>query len=205
MTTSGTCLFLVHRRWPRRRYSPRRATLLWTRGRLGQLFHFLGMPKRAAEDKGPALVKKPRVASSGNGRKAAASKPVEVPEVPRPRVVTTTVSPAMLSDNPPKSGPDPSSIRRRMNPDSLAFRLGPELVKELESLLTPDMTEMPPFSVRQEIQQRFKVDRRNIYDWFHNKGLRVSSSEKRNEQRAEKLKETRSLPNTRIQASVFFV
>ena len=163
------------------------------------------MPKRAAEDKGPPLVKKPRVASSGNGRKASASKPVEVPEVPRPRVVTTTVSPAMLSDNPPKSGPDPSSIRRRMNPDSLAFRLGPELVKELESLLTPDMTEMPPFSVRQEIQQRFKVDRRNIYDWFHNKGLRVSSSEKRNEQRAEKLKETRSLPNTRIQAGIFFV
>lgn len=67
--------------------------------------------------------------------------------------------------------------RRRVNPDSLAVRLGPELIKELESLLVPGSTEMPPFAARQEIQKRYNIDRRHIYDWYHTKGLRVSSRE----------------------------
>ncbi|KAI0094542.1 hypothetical protein BDY19DRAFT_913314 [Irpex rosettiformis] len=161
------------------------------------------MPKRSADDEGPAMVKKPRGTSSGGpSRRVSEAEPQEVPSPEAQRLRTSsTVSPAMLS-GPPKTLPDPTSIRRRMNPDSLAFRLGPDLIKELEKLLTPGMTEMPPFSVRQEIQQRYKVDRRHIYDWFHNKGLRVSSSEKRNEQRAAKLKDTRSMPDTRIQRRI---
>ncbi|CCM03761.1 uncharacterized protein FIBRA_05907 [Fibroporia radiculosa] len=71
------------------------------------------------------------------------------------------------------------SFKRRVNPESLAVRLGPELVKELEALLVPGMTEMPPFSVRQAIQQRYGINRRHIYDWFHSKGLRVTKEEKR--------------------------
>ncbi|KAI0682320.1 hypothetical protein BC835DRAFT_1299844 [Cytidiella melzeri] len=61
---------------------------------------------------------------------------------------------------------------------------------------------MPPFSVRQKIQKKYDVDRRHVYDWFHNRGLRVSSSEKRNEQRAARLKEVRTLPDTRIQKRI---
>lgn len=63
--------------------------------------------------------------------------------------------------------------RRRVNPEALALRLGPELVKELDALITPGMIEMPPFSARRQIQERFKVDRRHIYDYYHAKGLRV--------------------------------
>lgn len=69
--------------------------------------------------------------------------------------------------------------RRRVNPESLAVRLGPQLIKELEALLEPGMSEMPPFAVRQEIQQRYNINRRHIYDWFHSKGLRVTKEEKR--------------------------
>ncbi|KAI0361095.1 hypothetical protein OH77DRAFT_1392173 [Trametes cingulata] len=38
---------------------------------------------------------------------------------------------------------------------------------------------MPSFAIRQQIQQRYKVDRRHIYDWFHSKGLRVTKEDKR--------------------------
>ncbi|KAI0334459.1 hypothetical protein GY45DRAFT_1242809 [Cubamyces sp. BRFM 1775] len=38
---------------------------------------------------------------------------------------------------------------------------------------------MPSFAIRQQIQQRHKVDRRHIYDWFHSKGLRVTKEDKR--------------------------
>lgn len=77
---------------------------------------------------------------------------------------------------------DPSTIlqntRRRVNPDSLANRLGPELVKELGALLRPGVTEMPSFTARQAIQKKYNIDRRHIYDWYHTKGLRVSTKEK---------------------------
>lgn len=98
--------------------------------------------------------------------------------------------------------PSNAAIRRRMNPDSLAGRLGPDLVKELESLLKPGMTEMPSFTVRQEIQQRYNIDRRHVYDWFHNKGLRVTTSEKREERRAMRAREHAHMPTTRNQAQV---
>lgn len=59
------------------------------------------------------------------------------------------------------------------------MRLGPQLVNELEALLQPGATEMPPFHVRQAIQKRYDIDRRHIYDWFHSKGLRVTKDDKR--------------------------
>jgi hypothetical protein len=31
---------------------------------------------------------------------------------------------------------------------------------------------MPPFSVRRDIQIKFGIDRRHIYDFFHSRGLR---------------------------------
>ncbi|KAI0081151.1 hypothetical protein K474DRAFT_1588531 [Panus rudis PR-1116 ss-1] len=34
---------------------------------------------------------------------------------------------------------------------------------------------MPSFAARQRIQKKYQVDRRHIYDWYHTKGLRVSS------------------------------
>lgn len=73
----------------------------------------------------------------------------------------------------------PASTRRRVNPESLAVRLGPELVTELESFVKPGVIEMPSFAIRQEIQERYNVDRRHIYDWFHSKGLRVTKEDKR--------------------------
>ncbi|KAI0756523.1 hypothetical protein C8Q80DRAFT_1264570 [Daedaleopsis nitida] len=75
--------------------------------------------------------------------------------------------------------PPPLSNKRRVNPDSLALRLGPELVAELESFVQPGVIEMPSFAIRQEIQMRHNVDRRHIYDWFHSKGLRVTKEDKR--------------------------
>ncbi|KAH8997448.1 hypothetical protein EDB92DRAFT_1429142 [Lactarius akahatsu] len=62
--------------------------------------------------------------------------------------------------------------RRRVNPESLAARLGPELVAEMEKHIIPGSIEMPPFSVRRDIQVKFGIDRRHIYDFFHSRGLR---------------------------------
>ncbi|KAH9044640.1 hypothetical protein EDB85DRAFT_475960 [Lactarius pseudohatsudake] len=62
--------------------------------------------------------------------------------------------------------------RRRVNPESLAARLGPELVAEMEKHILPGSIEMPPFSVRRDIQVKFGIDRRHIYDFFHSRGLR---------------------------------
>ena len=62
--------------------------------------------------------------------------------------------------------------RRRVNPESLAARLGPELVAEMEKHIVPGSIEMPPFSVRRDIQVKFGIDRRHIYDFFHSRGLR---------------------------------
>ena len=71
------------------------------------------------------------------------------------------------------------AAKNRVNPESLATRLGPQLVSELEALLQPDATEMPPFHIRQAIQKRYNIDRRHIYDWFRSKGLRVTKDERR--------------------------
>ncbi|KAJ3535713.1 hypothetical protein NMY22_g6356 [Coprinellus aureogranulatus] len=58
---------------------------------------------------------------------------------------------------------------RRVNPQRLAIRLGPELVAEMEALIVPG-AKMPPFSVRKDFQERYCVDRRHIYDYFHSRG-----------------------------------
>lgn len=85
-------------------------------------------------------------------------------------------------------------LRRRVNPASLANRLGPELVAELESLIKPGCTEMPSFAARQAIQKKYDVDRRHIYDWYHTKGLRVSSkSERRAQMMQAEQEEARAL------------
>lgn len=58
---------------------------------------------------------------------------------------------------------------RRVNPQRLALRLDPELVAEMEAYIVPG-AKMPPFSIRKDFQQRYSVDRRHIYDYFHSRG-----------------------------------
>lgn len=58
---------------------------------------------------------------------------------------------------------------RRVNPQRLALRLGPELVAEMEALIVPG-AKMPTFAVRKDFQERYCVDRRHIYDYFHSRG-----------------------------------
>lgn len=58
---------------------------------------------------------------------------------------------------------------RRVNPQRLAIRLGPELVAEMEALIVPG-AKMPTFAVRKDFQERYQVDRRHIYDYFHSRG-----------------------------------
>ena len=58
---------------------------------------------------------------------------------------------------------------RRVNPLRLALRLGPDLVAEMEALIVPG-AKMPTFSVRKDFQERYCVDRRHIYDYFHSRG-----------------------------------
>lgn len=74
--------------------------------------------------------------------------------------------------------PEVSFERRRVNPESLALRLGPELVRDLDSLIPPGSRDMPSFAARKELQERHKVDRRHIYDYYHSKGLRVVKEDK---------------------------
>jgi hypothetical protein len=68
--------------------------------------------------------------------------------------------------------------RRRVNPESLALRLGPELVRDLDALIVSGNMEMPSFAVRKELQERYNIDRRHIYDYFHSRGLRVVKEDK---------------------------
>lgn len=76
--------------------------------------------------------------------------------------------------------PSPEVVyeRRRVNPDSLAKRLGSELVGELDALILPGNRDMPSFAVRKELQERYNIDRRHLYDYFHSKGLRVVKEDK---------------------------
>jgi hypothetical protein len=59
---------------------------------------------------------------------------------------------------------------RRVNPERLALRLDPGLVAEMDALIIPG-AKMPTFSVRKDFQERYKVDRRHIYDYFHSRGV----------------------------------
>ncbi|KAF9531826.1 hypothetical protein CPB83DRAFT_903978 [Crepidotus variabilis] len=66
---------------------------------------------------------------------------------------------------------------RRVNPQRLAVRLGPELVAEMEAYIVPG-AKMPSFTIRKDFQERYSVDRRHIYDYFHSRGLRVAKEDK---------------------------
>ena len=59
---------------------------------------------------------------------------------------------------------------RRVNPQRLATRLGPDLVAEMEALIVPG-AKMPTFEVRKVFQEKYSVDRRHIYDYFHSRGV----------------------------------
>ncbi|RDB29082.1 hypothetical protein Hypma_015956 [Hypsizygus marmoreus] len=72
---------------------------------------------------------------------------------------------------------DDTHKTRRVNPLRLATRLGPSLVAEMEALIVPG-AKMPPFSVRKDFQERYNVDRRHIYDYFHSRGLRVAKEDR---------------------------
>ena len=58
---------------------------------------------------------------------------------------------------------------RRVNPERLATRLDPRLVAEMDALIVPG-AKMPNFAIRKEFQERYCVDRRHIYDYFHSRG-----------------------------------
>lgn len=68
---------------------------------------------------------------------------------------------------------DYASERRRVNPESLALRLGSVLVRDLDALVPPGSREIPSFELRKVVQQRHNIDRRHVYDYYHSKGLRV--------------------------------
>jgi hypothetical protein len=71
-------------------------------------------------------------------------------------------------------------MKRRVNPDSLASRLDPELVREMNVLIATGNGEMPSFAIRKVLQERYNIDRRHIYDYFHSMGLRVVKNDKQN-------------------------
>ncbi|TRM61518.1 hypothetical protein BD626DRAFT_79106 [Schizophyllum amplum] len=66
---------------------------------------------------------------------------------------------------------------RRVDPDRLAERLPLELVAEMDACIFPG-AKMPVFGIRKAMQEKYNVDRRNIYDYFHSRGLRVSKEDK---------------------------
>ncbi|KAF9270830.1 hypothetical protein L218DRAFT_848869 [Marasmius fiardii PR-910] len=37
---------------------------------------------------------------------------------------------------------------------------------------------MPSFAIRKELQERYQVDRRHLYDYFHSRGLRVAKEDR---------------------------
>ncbi|KAI5833759.1 hypothetical protein K523DRAFT_264718, partial [Schizophyllum commune Tattone D] len=56
---------------------------------------------------------------------------------------------------------------------------------------------MPVFEVRKSMQERYSVDRRNIYDYFHSRGLRVSKEDKhQNLVRSRKAAAAKTAPAT---------
>ncbi|KAF9444603.1 hypothetical protein P691DRAFT_711627, partial [Macrolepiota fuliginosa MF-IS2] len=47
----------------------------------------------------------------------------------------------------------------------------------MEALIVPG-AKMPTFAIRKDFQERYCVDRRHIYDYFHSRGLRVAKEDK---------------------------
>ncbi|KAF7347476.1 hypothetical protein MVEN_01503800 [Mycena venus] len=68
-------------------------------------------------------------------------------------------------------------VPRRIDPDRLAIRLGPELTAEMDAYIVPG-AKMPSFEIRQGFVKKYNVDRRHIYDYFHSRGLRVAKEDK---------------------------
>ncbi|KAH9837317.1 uncharacterized protein C8Q71DRAFT_757691 [Rhodofomes roseus] len=104
------------------------------------------------------------------------------PSAPRKRAQASKVASEAPAEEKKIGRPSSSGTRKRVNIDSLAARLGPEVVKELEALIIPGSKEMPSFTARQAVQKQFNVNRRHIYDWYHTKGLRVAREETRAEE-----------------------
>ncbi|KAF5368546.1 hypothetical protein D9758_002232 [Tetrapyrgos nigripes] len=77
-------------------------------------------------------------------------------------------------DGPPESR---RAKNRRVNPEKLAERLGPDLVREMEVYIQSGAM-MPNFAIRKELQERYQVDRRHLYDYFHARGLRVAKEDR---------------------------
>ncbi len=97
-----------------------------------------------------------------------------------PPVLSQAVSPlqrrcvslASIQDRPSRSifsNDEERPKTRRVNPQRLAMRLSPDLVAEMEALIFPG-AKMPTFAVRKDFQERYCVDRRHIYDYFHSRG-----------------------------------
>ncbi|TFK77499.1 hypothetical protein BDN72DRAFT_873775 [Pluteus cervinus] len=97
---------------------------------------------------------------------------VQVPPLPRKRPRAPSSEVLMAGD--PDEGPTKT---RRVNPERLAGRLDPNLVEEMEAHIIPG-AKMPTFEVRKDLQERYNVDRRHIYDYFHSRGLRVAKEDK---------------------------
>ncbi|KAG7099861.1 hypothetical protein E1B28_001665 [Marasmius oreades] len=72
---------------------------------------------------------------------------------------------------------DSNGKTRRVNPYKLGDRLGPDLVREMEFYIKPGAM-MPGFAIRKELQERYQVDRRHLYDYFHSRGLRVAKEDR---------------------------
>ncbi|KAJ7665360.1 hypothetical protein DFH06DRAFT_1470633 [Mycena polygramma] len=82
--------------------------------------------------------------------------------------------PSECNENPSDNKP---RVPRRIDPDRLAIRLGPDLVSEMDAYIVPG-AKMPSFQVRQQFVKKYSVDRRHIYDYFHSRGLRVAKEDK---------------------------
>ncbi|KAJ8509178.1 hypothetical protein ONZ45_g8623 [Pleurotus djamor] len=82
-----------------------------------------------------------------------------------------TTSPTNGSNN---GGPTKS---RRVDPERLACRLDPQLVREMEEIISQG-SRMPSFEQRKVLQDRYNVDRRHVYDYFHSRGMRVAKEDK---------------------------
>jgi hypothetical protein len=88
--------------------------------------------------------------------------------------------------------------RRRVNPEALASRLGPRIVAELNALIPAGSVEMPSFAARKDVQQRFGIDRRHIYDYYHAKGLRVVHGDRSNATPSVSRQDVDSMEDVRV-------
>ncbi|KAE9392735.1 hypothetical protein BT96DRAFT_263941 [Gymnopus androsaceus JB14] len=86
---------------------------------------------------------------------------------------------------------------RRINPFKLATRLHPDLVKEMEAYIKPGAI-MPNFEIRKELQIRYQVDRRHLYDYFHSRGLRVGKEDRHSNLTRSRMAKAKALAQTEV-------